>query len=76
MTYDFAFYLLTGTVISGVIWALDHWLWAPKRNNNPHEYSSESLPGERIIKEPIAVEYAKAFFPVLLIVFLLRGVSS
>jgi len=73
MTYDFAFYLLLGTVISGVVWLLDNWLWAPKRKNNPHQYSSESLPGVRGPKEPVIVEYAKAFFPVLLIVFLLRG---
>lgn len=73
MTYDFAFYLFMGTVISGVIWALDSLLWAPKRKDNPNQYSSESLPGVRETKDPVVVEYAKAFFPVLLIVFLLRG---
>ena len=73
MTYDFSFYLFLGAVISGLIWALDIWIWAPKRRNNPHQYSSESLPGVRDSKDPIVVEYAKAFFPVLLIVFLLRG---
>jgi len=73
MTYDFAFYLLAGSVITGSIWAVDSWLWAPKRKNNPHEYSSESLPAVPSSKEPVVVEYAKSFFPVLLIVFLLRG---
>ena len=72
MTYDFAFFLLAGTIITGVIWMLDSFLLAPKRKNNPHEYSSESL-GARTAKEPVVVEYAKSFFPVLLIVFLLRG---
>ena len=74
MTYDFAFFLLLGTVITGVIWLLDSLLWAPKRKNNPYQYSSESLPGAGVSsKEPVVVEYAKSFFPVLLIVFLLRG---
>ena len=72
MTYDFAFFLLVGTVITGVIWLLDSLLWAPKRKNNPYEYSSESMPGASVSsKEPVVVEYAKSFFPVLLIVFLL-----
>ncbi len=73
MIFDFAFFLLAGTVITGVIWALDSWFWAPKRKNNPYQYSSEPVPGQPANKEPIVVEYAKSFFPVLLIVFLLRG---
>lgn len=51
-------------VITGGIWALDHWLWAPRR-------AAESGTGES--PEPVSVEYAKAFFPVILIVFLLRS---
>lgn len=73
MTFDFAFYLLTGTIITGLIWALDAFILAPRRKADPFEYSSESLPGTSGSKEPVIIEYAKSFFPVLLIVFLLRG---
>ncbi|MDH5483890.1 MAG: signal peptidase I [Gammaproteobacteria bacterium] len=73
MTFDFAFFLMIGALITGIVWGLDSWLLAPKRKNNPYEYSSESLGTVRSGKEPVLVEYARSFFPVLLIVFLLRG---
>jgi signal peptidase I len=55
----FAAVLLTATSITGAIWAIDHWLVRRKR-----------APGAR---DPIVVEMAKSFFPVILIVFLLRS---
>ncbi len=74
ITYDFAFYLLVGTVLTGIVWLFDVIALAPRRKiNNPHEYSGESIHGTTGSKEPIVVEYSKSFFPVLLIVFLLRG---
>ncbi len=72
MIYDFAFFLFLGTLITGLIWAFDSLVLAPKRKGNPYEYSSEGF-GRRPSKEPVIVEYSKSFFPVLLIVFLLRG---
>jgi len=73
--YDFAFFLLAGTVLTGVIWLFDSLVLAPRRKiNNPHEYSGDNIHGSDSSRdEPIVVEYAKSFFPVLLIVFLLRG---
>lgn len=57
MDFDFEFFLLLGTLLSGGIWG--GWrLWLHK--------SSEA-------KEPMLVEYAHSFFPVLLIVLLLRS---
>jgi len=75
INYDFAFFLLSGTVLTGMIWLFDSLILAPRRkNNNPHEYSGESIQsGTPSSKEPVLVEYSKSFFPVLLIVFLLRG---
>jgi len=66
MNFDFEFFLLAGSIITGVIWVLDHWLWAPKRRLEPADQNGE-------ISEPVVIEYAKSFFPVLLVVFLLRG---
>ncbi len=73
MIFDFAFFLFAGTVITGFIWLLDSLFWARKRKNNPYEYSNDPALNTRSSREPVIVEYAKSFFPVLLIVFLLRG---
>lgn len=55
----FALILFSLLVLTGVIWLLDHLFLRAKR---PPEVS-----------EPWWVEYAKSFFPVILIVFLLRS---
>ena len=62
LAYDlmsFAAILLLATVITGVIWAGDRLLFAKKR-------SATST-------EPMLVEMARSFFPVILVVFLLRS---
>lgn len=75
ITYDFAFFLLAGTLLTGLVWLFDSLVLAPRRKHaNPHEYSGDAInSGKSSSKEPILVEYSKSFFPVLLIVFLLRG---
>ena len=75
MIFDFSFYLFVGTVITGVIWALDALWLAPKRQAviQAETPTSKGVEISRGGKEPVVVEYAKSFFPVLLIVFLLRG---
>lgn len=79
MNFDFATILVTATFLTGVIWALDAWLWAPKRRIA----ANAALPGQGAagpamadhdaMREPVLVEYAKAFFPVILIVLILRS---
>jgi signal peptidase I len=59
---DFALVLFILLAATGAIWALDYLLWAPGR--------AKARKGG---KEPLVVEYARAFFPVILIVFLLRS---
>ena len=60
---DFSLLMFLLLVLTGGLWAMDKWLWRPKR----------IVAGEVAEQEPVAVEYAKAFFPVILIVFLLRS---
>jgi len=61
MDYDFSFFLFVATVVTGVIWGgYVAYLKAKKR-----PYDAEN--------EPWLVEYAHSFFPVVLIVFLLRS---
>lgn len=75
MVLDFSFYLFVGVVITGVIWLVDAKFLAHKRNAVV-KADSELVAGVEVnprAKEPVLVEYSKSFFPVLLIVFLLRG---
>jgi signal peptidase I len=79
MDFDFATIMLIALVICGVIWIFDARLWAPRRREalaNASQAAGGALDQEtrnRIGKEPILVEYAKSFFPVILAVFLLRS---
>ncbi len=61
MDYDFSFFLVMATLVTGVVWG-GYWLYL--------KYAQQPYPTE---KEPLLVEYARSFFPVVLIVLLLRS---
>lgn len=61
MDYDFSFFLVAATFVTGVLWGA-YWLYL-KWAHQPYD----------VEKEPILVEYARSFFPVVLIVLLLRS---
>ncbi|MCL5669174.1 MAG: signal peptidase I [Gammaproteobacteria bacterium] len=76
MNFDFALFLVVATFVCGIIWALDAWLWAPRRRARLDQASPqlrERLAHERDGREPVLVEYARSLFPVFLIVLLLRS---
>ena len=56
---DFAAVLLLAAVITGVIWLVDA-RWARKRRTSD-------------VPEPVVVDMARAFFPVIVVVFLIRS---
>jgi signal peptidase I len=60
MSLDFSLILVVVTTLSGLIWAADRLLLKPRR-------------GEDDPSEPVIVEYARSFFPILLIVLLVRS---
>lgn len=63
-------------VVAGAIWGLDRLIAAPARRRTAEELERAGEPAESVDKarrEPIVVEYARAFFPVILIVFVLRA---
>lgn len=60
MQFDFELLLTLIVVVSGIIWLLDSLFFAGKRQAAQQ-------------KNPALVEYAKSFFPVLLLVLLLRS---
>ncbi|MEX2353562.1 MAG: signal peptidase I, partial [Gammaproteobacteria bacterium] len=70
MSFDFSAWLVLFTFVSGVIWAVDAFFLAPRRRR-----LAEPEPGadEKPVREPILVEYARSFFPVFLIVLILRS---
>ncbi len=88
MDIDFPLVLVILVFGSGMVWLLDHLFLAPGRKatlaqlqRDYPEWSNESSPqfreytlrSETAAREPLVVEYSKSFFPVLLLVFVLRS---
>ncbi|HEY5603962.1 MAG TPA: signal peptidase I [Gammaproteobacteria bacterium] len=81
MQFDFPTIMVLAVLITGVIWALDAWLWAPKRRESAEQFGAKDVPltdeqqeeKEKRLKEPVIVEYSRSLFPVILIVLILRS---
>lgn len=69
MDIDFPLIMVLGVFVTGIIWGFDIIFLAPKRQAALAESTQPAAEPE----EPIAVEYAKSFFPILLIVLVLRS---
>lgn len=61
MVFDFSFVLVALALVTGVVWGVDSWLFARRRRE------------AGIAKDPVAVDYARSFFPVIVIVLVLRS---
>ncbi len=61
MDYDFSFFLFVASVVTGTIWG--SYALFLKSKGQPYDENNE----------PVVVEYARSFFPIVLIVFLLRS---
>lgn len=61
MSFNFEFFLTTAVVISGTIALVDVLVFAPRRQRKKNAHPS------------VLVEYARSFFPILLLVLLLRS---
>lgn len=72
---DFALIMFLALVVTGLIWAGDRLWLAPRRKQRAKQ--SPSAAGAKAAQttetEPLLVEYARSFFPVILLVFLLRS---
>ncbi|MGO9514060.1 MAG: signal peptidase I [Steroidobacteraceae bacterium] len=66
---DFSFMLVVVGAISGAIWGLDQAFFARRRIKGA---TAAGTPLERV-REPIAVEYARSFFPVIILVLVIRS---
>jgi signal peptidase I len=67
LIFDFSFLLVLATVITGLVWAADAWLLKPRR------LSVAGTAAAAARSEPVIVEYARSFFPIILIVLLIRS---
>ncbi|MGH8283797.1 MAG: signal peptidase I [Gammaproteobacteria bacterium] len=70
--------LTLATILAGLIWLVDAGLFAGKRRMRSQRVDAAAVEGAQKAKaqklrDPVLVEYAKSFFPVLLIVLLLRS---
>jgi signal peptidase I len=72
MSFNFPLILVLATFITGIIWLLDAWLLKPKRRQAAAGVEHPER-REAVLKEPVLVEYSRAFFPVILVVLLLRS---
>jgi signal peptidase I len=61
MVFDFAFILVALAAVTGVVWAADRQFFEPRRR------------ARGVTKEPILVDYSRSFFPVIVIVLVLRS---
>jgi len=66
---DFSAVLLAITAVTGVVWGLDALLLAPRRAAAARAANKEPA----AVAEPGTVDYARSFFPVALVVLLLRS---
>ena len=81
MDFDFPAIMVTAVFVTGALWALDVILWAPKRRAAAEQLSGQVSEDddevknarEKLLKEPIFVEYSRSLFPVILAVLVLRS---
>jgi len=74
MNFDFSALLVFLTFISGLIWLLDHLFFAAKRKSDSNDGIDDSKAKQvEYSNEPILVEYSRSFFPIFLIVLILRS---
>ncbi len=79
MHFDFPAFLVLATFVTGIIWLVDTLAFAPKRKRLAQESAGSGATGVAATiaassyKEPVLVEYARSFFPVIFAVLVLRS---
>jgi signal peptidase I len=76
MDIDFPLVLTWAVLICGVVWLFDALVLRPRRLQAAQSLQASGTRGEeleRVLSEPRLVEYARSFFPVLLVVLVIRS---
>ena len=70
---DFSTFMALIVLVSGAIWAVDSWVFAPRRRLAGGTGTAAKEGAARRPPKPVIVEYARSFFPVFLAVFIIRS---
>lgn len=78
MNIDFPTVLVVATFVTGLVWAFDALWLAPRRRNDVAalKAAGESVDAPRVqdaAREPTLVEYSRSFFPIILLVLVVRS---
>lgn len=76
MDLNFPAILVMAVFVTGGIWLIDIVLFAPRRRVLAAQEAENGVSQEEIVRrtqEPLLVEYARSFFPVILVVLVLRS---
>ena len=78
MDLDFPLILVAAVFVTGGIWLLDLLILAPRRSRKSLGRTAKAVSDRDPVegeprREPVLVEYAKSFFPVLFVVLVLRS---
>ena len=66
---DFSLVLILITIVSGVVWAIDHFLLRPRRISAAQSAGRDP----ESIELPGTVDYARSFFPIMAVLLVLRS---
>ncbi|MDR5899855.1 signal peptidase I [Halomonas vilamensis] len=76
---DFSLLLVIAVALSGIVYLLDALFWRRRRRERTETAEAATTEGldpqsrEKLLKEPWPVDYARSFFPVLLVVLVVRS---
>jgi len=73
MGFDFELALVLATALCGAVWVLDALFFARRRRDKAARADKGKGASQRGARMPTVVEYARSFFPVLLIVLVVRS---
>jgi len=79
MTYYFSLLLVIATVFTGIIWAIDHWVWKPRRQEKIkaiEEKTGKQLTEDeahKVAPQSSLAEFSQSAFPIIAIVLILRS---
>ncbi|HSC47293.1 MAG TPA: signal peptidase I [Gammaproteobacteria bacterium] len=73
MHFDFELILTLATAFTGLVWLVDALYFAPRRGKAALPAAPEAENVKGVHREPMLVDYSKSFFPVILLVLVLRS---
>jgi signal peptidase I len=81
MNFDLALLLVVLSALTGVIWLIDKLAFAPSRQRRAQEIEEIAALSEaerkarmqEALREPVLAEYARSFFPVLVLILIFRS---